>query len=161
MHDAPYRRNRDFKPVAYGSFKGFPNYKHSETFCLLKNLKDLSNEEHQFPIKYSKLALKGGFVGAILGYYYFICSPQGPLELNKLQAASGNRAYSGKLVRLVKNVAGRYALLGAGAFLSYQLTIDMLRHHDEANSRPAFFDHALGCLVVGTGAGALIFSHPF
>ena len=81
--------------------------------------------------------------------------------MNKLLAASGNRVYSGKLVRLVRNVSGRYALLGASAFVSYQLTIDIWRHHDEANSRPAFFDHALGCAVVGTGAGALIFSHPF
>ena len=105
--------------------------------------------------------MKGGFAGAVLGYYYFICAPQGPLELNKLQAASGNRVFSGRHVRLLKNVTGRYALLGALAMVSYQLTIDILRHHDEANSRPAFFDHALGCAVVGTGAGALIFAHPF
>lgn len=45
--------------------------------------------------------------------------------------------------------------------VSYQLTIDILRHHDEANSRPAIFDHILGCTVVGTGAAALLFSHPF
>ena len=43
-HDAPYRRNRDFKPVNYGSFKGMLNYRHSEPFCLLKNMKDLSRE---------------------------------------------------------------------------------------------------------------------
>ena len=85
----------------------------------------------------------------------------GPIELNKLSSASGNRPFSGKIYRLVKNVVGRYALIGAGAFLSYQLTIDFLRHHDEANSRPAFFDHAAGCAVVGTGAGIMLFSHPF
>lgn len=64
-------------------------------------------------------------------------------------------------MRLLRNVAGRYAFMGASVLVSYQLTIDFLRHHDEANNRPTFFDHALGCAVVGTGAGALIFTNPF
>ena len=33
VHDAAYRRNRDFKPVPYGSFRGIPNYRHSEPYC--------------------------------------------------------------------------------------------------------------------------------
>ena len=43
-HDPPYRRSRDFKPMTYGSFKGMLNYRHSEPYCLLKNMKDLSRE---------------------------------------------------------------------------------------------------------------------
>ena len=33
QHDAPYRRNRDFKAVPYGNFIGMPNYRHSEPWC--------------------------------------------------------------------------------------------------------------------------------
>jgi hypothetical protein len=36
VHDAPGRRNRDFKPMTYGSFRGIPNYRHSEPYCQLK-----------------------------------------------------------------------------------------------------------------------------
>ena len=45
-HDPPYRRNRDFKPVPYGSAKGILNYRHSEPYALLKNMKDLPRETH-------------------------------------------------------------------------------------------------------------------
>ena len=45
-HDPPYRRNRDFKPVPYGSAKGILNYRHSEPFALLKNMKDIPRETH-------------------------------------------------------------------------------------------------------------------
>jgi hypothetical protein len=41
VHDPPLRRNRDFKPVNYGSFRGMLNFKHAEPFASLKNLKDL------------------------------------------------------------------------------------------------------------------------
>ena len=46
QHDPPMRRNRDFKPVPYGSFRGFINYRHSEPYCLLKNMKDMAREDH-------------------------------------------------------------------------------------------------------------------
>lgn len=45
------------------------------------------------------------------------------------------------LYRLMRNVLGRYAMMGGSLFLSYQLIHDFLRHHDEANGRPRFFDH--------------------
>ena len=72
QHDPAYRRNRDFKPVPYGSFRGMPNYKHSEPYCLLKNMKDLSNEDHHHPIKWIKLGLKGALTGSIFGYLWFV-----------------------------------------------------------------------------------------
>jgi hypothetical protein len=75
VHDPPYRRNRDFKPVPYGSFRGMPNYKHAETWCLLKNLKDLGNEHHNHPIKWAKTFLFGAMVGGILGYSWFLLRP--------------------------------------------------------------------------------------
>ena len=38
VHDRPYRRNRDFKPIPYGSYTGFLNFRHSEPFAVLKNI---------------------------------------------------------------------------------------------------------------------------
>ena len=80
-HDPPYRRNRDFKPVPYGTFRGMPNYKHSEPYCLLKNMKDLPREDHHHPIKWIKTSLKGMFVGSLLGYLHFLGGPVGSLEM--------------------------------------------------------------------------------
>lgn len=80
--------------MPYGTFKGMPNYRHSEPYCLLKNLKDLSKEEHNRPIKWAKLALKGAYVGSTLGYLYFIGGPTGHFEISKLEAASGMRRFS-------------------------------------------------------------------
>ena len=62
---------------------------------------------------------------------------------------------------MLKNVLGRYALYGAALFVSYDIIIDQMRHHDEANSRPAFFDHLAATTLIGTGIGAFSFSHPF
>ena len=138
-----------------------PNYKHSEPYCLLKNMKDLSNENHHHPIKWIKTAMKGGLAGSILGYLWFIGGPAGPFEMNKLMAATGNRPFSGRGLRLMKNVLAKYAFMGIALTLSYQWIGDFLRHHDEANSRPMFFDHMIATTMVGTGVGALLFRHPF
>lgn len=99
VHDAPYRRNRDFKPVPYGTFKGMPNYRHSEPYCLLKNMKDVVNEEHNHPIKWAKMSLKGAIVGSTFGYLYFIGGPTGQFEMQKLEAATGMRKFSGRYWR--------------------------------------------------------------
>ena len=159
-HDAPYRRNRDFKPVPYGSFKGILNYKHSEPFCLLKNMKDIPNEEHHILIAWGKAALKGGVVGAAFGYLYFVGGNTGPFEMNKLMAATGNRNWSGNSYRLLKNVLGRYAGLGAGLSLSYTWINFWLRHHDEANSRPKYLDHTIATTAISVVASAFAFKHP-
>ena len=97
--DPPYRRSRDFKPVPYGSAKGILNYRHSEPWALMKNMKDIPNETHQLPIVLSGKFLKGGLAGAVLGNLYFFCGPTGHLETEKVLAAAGGRAFSGKLFR--------------------------------------------------------------
>ena len=98
-HDPPYRRNRDFKPVPYGSAKGILNYRHSEPFALLKNMRDLPRETHQKPIVYTKHFLKGALVGTWFGGMYFACGPTGLLETEKVMASGGGRAFSGKMFR--------------------------------------------------------------
>lgn len=98
-HDPPYRRNRDFKPVPYGSAKGMLNYRHSEPFSLLKNMKDIPKETHHHPIKYTKLFLKGAFVGGVLGSFYVAGGPVGVIESDKILAGAGYRPWSGRLFR--------------------------------------------------------------
>ena len=75
VHDPPGRRSRDFKPVPFGTFKGMPNYKHAEPFCLLKNLKDLPEERHSHPIKWTKAFLFGALAGGMIGYSWFVFKP--------------------------------------------------------------------------------------
>lgn len=99
MHDPPQRRNRDFRPVSYGTFRGMPNYRHSEPFCLLKNMKDFANEEHNIGVRMSKSFLKGGFVGSVLGYLHFMGSTQGSFEMNKLANIIGPRKFTGGSLR--------------------------------------------------------------
>jgi len=75
VHDPPQRRNYDFKPIVYGHARGIPNYRRSEPFEMLKSIRDIYNEPHNIVITNVKYALKGGFVGALLGYTYFIGAP--------------------------------------------------------------------------------------
>ena len=160
QHDPTYRRNRDFKPVGYGTFRGLPNYRHSEPYCLLKNMKDLPRQDHHHPIKYIKTFLTGATVGSVAGYMYFVGGPTGSFEMSKLLAAVGNRPFSGRGFRLMQNVLGKYALMGGSLFLSYQMIHDFLRHHDEANGRPMFFDHMIATTTIGTVLGGFYLKSP-
>jgi len=84
QHDPPFRRNRDFKPVNYGSFRGILNYKRAEPFESLKNIKDIANESHHHPIKWAKAFLLGAFGGATLGYAWFVVRPFQSFPIQKL-----------------------------------------------------------------------------
>jgi hypothetical protein len=75
VHDPPQRRNYDFKPIPYGTFRGIPNYRRSETFESMKSIRDVWNEQHNIVIKTVKTGIKGAFVGSVLGYTYFIGAP--------------------------------------------------------------------------------------
>lgn len=160
QHNAPYRRSRDFKPILYGAFIGLPNYKHSEPFALLKNVSDLYKENDNIAINFTKSFLRGAFGGSILGYMYFLAAPVGQMEMGKLEAAAGPRAWSGKAWRYVKNVGARYALLGGAATASYTMLTYYFRHHDEANPRPAFFDHTAATTLITMGAAGLYVNNP-
>mmetsp|Transcript_16362 Transcript_16362/g.25299 ORF Transcript_16362/g.25299 Transcript_16362/m.25299 type:complete len:131 (-) Transcript_16362:490-882(-) len=95
MHDPPQRRNRDFKPVPYGTYRGIPNYRHSEPYCILKNLKDMSREDHNIGIASGKSFLKGGLLGAIASYLYVAGGPQTSFEMNKLTTLWGPKKFTG------------------------------------------------------------------
>jgi len=70
VHNPPYRRNRDFKPVNYGTFKGIPNFKHAEPWQLLRNVRDFIHEDHNIAIKWTKSFITGSIYGALGCYLY-------------------------------------------------------------------------------------------
>jgi len=123
-------------------------------------MKDLPRQDHHHPIKYIKTFLTGATVGSVAGYMYFVGGPTGSFEMSKLLAAVGNRPFSGRGFRLMQNVLGKYALMGGSLFLSYQMIHDFLRHHDEANGRPMFFDHMIATTTIGTVLGGFYMKSP-
>ena len=81
--------------------------------------------------------------------------------MSKLAASAGNRAYTGRALRVFLSVAPRYAMMGGALTLSYAVLIDLMRHHDEANPRPMIFDHFAATTLVTMGATSFIATHPF
>ena len=98
-HDAPFRRSRDFKPVPYGNAIGMPNYRHAEPFLQLKNLKDFKNERHHHPTKWFKMFLYGAVFGVTIGSVWTAFRPINGFAAQKLMAAVGDRAWSGRYLR--------------------------------------------------------------
>lgn len=136
QHDAPFRRNRDFKPVPYGTFGGMPNYRHAEAFCQMKNAKDLITENHHFPTVWAKHFLWGAAIGLTLGSGWFFISPANGFAVQKLMSSVGERQWSGRLLRLFKATAPTYALYGGLTTFTYHWIFEFLRHHDHTNLRP-------------------------
>ena len=52
FHSRPERRSRDFKPERFGSWIGMPNFKHSEPWAIVKNIKDFGNYENHILSRY-------------------------------------------------------------------------------------------------------------
>ena len=75
MHNPPLRKNRDFKAVPFGTFRGMPNYKHAEPFLLLKSLKDMQYETHNHPIRWLKSFVFGAMFGGVVGYGVYGVKP--------------------------------------------------------------------------------------
>jgi hypothetical protein len=99
QHNAPFRRNRDFKPVPYGTFGGMPNYRHAEPFCQTKNAKDVLSEQHHFPTRWAKVFGFGAMTGMIFGQGWFFMRPVNGFAMQKLMAAVGERAWTGRSFR--------------------------------------------------------------
>ena len=124
-------------------------------------MKDIAREDHNIAFFHTKSILKGGLLGGIFGYMAFIGGPSTPLEMDKLMAATGARAYSGRGWRMLKNVTFRPAMMGAAAMTAYNGIQWFMRHHDEGNPRPYFYDHLIATTAIGFVGGCLYASHPF
>mgnify|MGYP006889576288 CR=1 FL=1 len=99
QHDAPLRRNRDFKPVPWGAARGMPNYRHSEPWLMMKNLMTFEHEHHHHPTKWIKKFIFGATAGLLFGQLYFVMAPMNGFAAQKLFASVGEKAFSGRLLR--------------------------------------------------------------
>jgi len=99
QHDAPLRRNRDFKPVPWGAARGMPNYRHSEPWLNMKNLYSLTDEHFHHPTLWFKKFIFGALTGFSLGQVWFFVSPVNGFAAQKLFAAIGEKPFSGRVFR--------------------------------------------------------------
>ena len=79
--------------------------------------------------------------------------------LGKFKIIISNNFFSS--FRLLKSVCGKYGAIGAATFMTYSLTFEFLRHHDEANSRPLIMDHTLAVTMLGMAGAATKLTNPF
>eukprot|EP00349_Pseudokeronopsis_sp_Brazil_P006188 CAMPEP_0202960460 /NCGR_PEP_ID=MMETSP1396-20130829/4607_1 /ASSEMBLY_ACC=CAM_ASM_000872 /TAXON_ID= /ORGANISM="Pseudokeronopsis sp., Strain Brazil" /LENGTH=271 /DNA_ID=CAMNT_0049679693 /DNA_START=6 /DNA_END=821 /DNA_ORIENTATION=+ len=161
VHDPPQRKNRDFKAVPYGSFRGMLNFKHAEPFLMLKSLKDIYREEHHHPIKWASSSLQEAYWVHLLVTPWYIVQPTAPFVQKKLMNAVGTKLFSGQLLRFVWQALPPYFLLGGSFMLTYSLIYEYLRGgHEGYNERPQFFDHTATVTILGALAGLMFGPHP-
>lgn len=61
----------------------------------------------------------------------------------------------------MRNVGFRYFLLGGSALSGYHMLLWYMRHHDEANPRPAFIDHVIATTAVTTAGSLFVAPRPY
>jgi len=76
-----------------------PNYRHSEPWLNMKNMITMQYETKHHPTKWIKKFLFGAFTGLCLGQFWFFVAPINGFAAQKLFAAIGERAWSGRLFR--------------------------------------------------------------
>ena len=109
------------------------------------------HEKDSHILAYAKTGLAGALTGVVFGQAWFVVSPIDGFASQKLFAAVGERAWSGRAFRLFKQTAPTHALAGALTFLGYRGICHVLRSNDRNNVRPFFFDHCMAtALVTGT-----------
>jgi len=123
-------------------------------------MKDIPREGHHVPITFTKEFLKGALAGLVIGQFWFIASPSGALEYEKIVAASGGKHFTGRGLKIFKNSMGKYMALGGTAMVSYHGLKWYMRHHDEANPRNAWFDHLYATVIMGTVGSAFVVKRP-
>jgi hypothetical protein len=136
----PQRRNRDFKPLGNGTFRGYPKGRNSVPYNQLRQLRDLTEETHQTPIRWLKMALKGALMGWTVGSALTFMMPQKNFEVQKLHSSVSGGPYSFKLVRYFRKVMLPYMAVGALAFFSYEVMGDLSSTHGHTYGRPRAFE---------------------
>ena len=61
---------------------------------------------------------------------------------------------------MVKAASGRYALMGGAIVMGYNAIIDYMRHHEEADPRPMYVDHAVATTLTASVASAFYATRP-
>ena len=111
------------------------------------------NEKEQKAIKWFKYFLFGAGAGVALGSCWFAVAPINAFAAQKLFSSVGERAWSGRMFRLYRQIAPRHAMFGGSIAASYIIMTDMFRKHDHTNLRPQFMDHCLATTIIGTAVG--------
>jgi hypothetical protein len=141
VHNAPKRKNKDFKPVLYGDFRGMLNFKLSEPWALFRHGKDLWSEEHQLPIQWFKSFIKGAVVGAYYGVIYNMVKPQNDYLNKKALISSSKNPFNFGGLKYVYGALRAPAFAGGSIYLSYRLLWDFFMHHGEALEVPEYITH--------------------
>merc|ERR1712061_614369 len=102
-----------------------------------------------------KSFIAGAAFGLVFGQVWFFFSPINGFAAQKLFAAVGERPFSGRMLRMFKEVSIPHMLYGGTSFFFYTFTFDVLRHHAETNLRPKIVDHTLALGILGASLGAL------
>lgn len=141
VHNAPERRNKDFKPALYGHFRGMLNFKHSQPWAISRHLKDMFEEDHQIPIKYIKEAIRGALFGAVGGLMLHVHTSFSVFSLKKLYLQASSAPFGWKSLTIFKGVYQKPAGCGAAVFVMYQALWDLFTRHRESLGVPDFITH--------------------
>jgi hypothetical protein len=161
QHAPPIRRNRDFKAMPYGTAAGMPNYRHAEAWCQLKNISDFVREDNHFPTRFFKLGCLGGMWGFVLGAFWVAVKPQQGFVVQKLMARVGERDFSFRMPRAMAQVMIKPTMIGAGAFVTYGVLREAMRHHQHTERRPVIIDHIFATTLMGMVAVPTIARYNF
>lgn len=141
VHNAPPRKNKDFRPTLYGHFRGMLNFKLAEPWALMRHFNDLFEEEHQFPIQLIKSFIKGAAAGTLAYLNYSIMSRTSHFADQKLYLTSKEGIYRTNIFKIGSRVLRRPALLGGSFFVAYHLIYFAFIHHKEAMNVPEMVTH--------------------
>ena len=79
--DYPQRRNRDFKILGNGTFRGYPKGRNSVPYAQLRHLRGIIEEKNQFVIKYAKGMLLGALTGCSISTAWIWAHPFKTFEI--------------------------------------------------------------------------------
>lgn len=142
IHNAPKRKNKDFKPLLYGDYIGMLNFKLAEPWALFRHLKDMFNEEHQMPLQYIKTGVRGAVVGVAFGLLKEMVTPLNHLANKKLVINTTQNPFKIQIWKYFKGVASGPSLAGASLFLLHRFFTDLLTHHKHSLEIPSVVTEA-------------------
>ena len=142
IHNAPKRKNKDFKPVLYGDFVGMLNFKLSEPFAMIRHIKDLFTETHHMPLNWIYNFIKGATLGGFAGIARAALDPTfSSLILKKMQYNETKNPFNLHVWKTFWPAMQRPSLITGTVFMGYNVLLDFFTHHREALNEPPIITH--------------------
>ena len=149
VHNAPPRKNKDFKPMLYGDFRGMLNFKLAEPWGHLRHLPDIFNEEHNFVIRLARRAIEGGTVGFAYGLFKFVVSDLNSYTSTKsLLLNQSSKLGNFTMAKHVFRSSLPYVYRGSMVWFAYNFLVDFFNHHKQAQDKPQILQHLKAWLVL-------------